>query len=351
MTHVRRILIAAGGSGGHLFPACQLAKRLLTYPHVEVHFAGHRLSASAFFPRSLYPFTDIESAPLSFRLSWMSAMWRGMQTMRSVRQRFPFECVVGFGSYHTVPVLAEAAWRRTRMILYEANCSLGKVNRLLAPFAEIIASPFSVSGWHSARRVSFYPWTVKEDASITQESARAHYGLAVAAPVCLVFGGSQGALFLNQNIPRLFSSCPGLQALHFTGDEEQADTVRESYREAGITAYVTSFEPCMERAYRAADMAVCRAGAGTTAELIRYCLPALTIPYPYAGNHQEENARFFHTTVRGGLFLRQKEASPEKIVQAIHVLLSLKAQFQLAIRCFNQHNGEAISLEQLVICS
>jgi UDP-N-acetylglucosamine--N-acetylmuramyl-(pentapeptide) pyrophosphoryl-undecaprenol N-acetylglucosamine transferase len=300
-----RILIAAGGSGGHLFPAQQLAELL---PDAEIHFAGHGLEKSPFFHKSLYAFTDIESASLEKPFAFLRTLCSGVvQSLRLLRSFSP-DVVVGFGSYHTVPLLCAAVLLRKPIVLYEANASLGKVNRLFAPFAKSIASPFPGVGV----RVPFFPWIQKE-AVLSSEG----YGLE--APVCLVFGGSQGASFLNEHFWRT-AKLAGVQVLHFTGKEEEVARVEQRYAEAGVKAHVKAFETQMARAYAAANCAVCRAGAGTVSELVRYQLPALLIPYPHAGGHQQKNAEWF-AQVGGGSWLRQTEAQPERCAERIAELL------------------------------
>jgi len=300
-----RVLIAAGGSGGHLFPAQQLAELL---PEAEMHFAGHGLAKSPFFRKSLYAFTDIESAPLENPFAFLRTLFSGVAKSVRLLRSFSPNVVVGFGSYHTVPILCAALLLRKPIVLYEANASLGKVNRLFAPFAKAVASPFPGVGV----RVPFFPWIQKKE-EISPEG----YGLE--GPVCLVFGGSQGAAFLNEHFWRT-AQLAGVQVLHFTGKEEEVARVEQRYAQAGVKARVLAFETQMARAYAAADCAVCRAGAGSVSELVRYQVPALLIPYPHAGGHQQKNAEWF-AQVGGGSWLLQAEAKPERCAERIRELL------------------------------
>ena len=303
-----RVLIAAGGSGGHLFPAQQLAELL---PDAEIHFAGHGLEKSLFFRKHLYAFTDIESAPLEKPFAFLRTLCSGVAKSIGLLRRFSPDVVVGFGSYHTVPLLCAAMLLRKPIVLYEANASLGKVNRLFAPFAKVVASPFPGVGV----QVPFFPWIQKEEELSTE-------GYGLEGPICLVFGGSQGASFLNEHFWRT-AKLAGVQVLHFTGKEEEVARVQQRYAEAGVKAHVKAFETQMSRAYAAANCAVCRAGAGSVSELVRYQVPALLIPYPHAGAHQEKNAEWF-AQVGGGSWLRQSEAKPERCAERIAELLHSK---------------------------
>ena len=301
-----RILIAAGGSGGHLFPAQQLADLL---PEAELHFAGHGLSKSSFFQRDRFAFTDIESAPLEKPFAFLRTLGSGVRESLQLLLRLNPDVVVGFGSYHTVPVLCAALLLRKPIVLYEANASLGKVNRLFSPFARAVASPFPGKG---VTRIPFFPWIQKETSTSLE-------GYGLESPVCLVFGGSQGAAFLNENFWRV-AQLAGVHVLHFTGKEEQVAPVAERYAQVGVKAVVKAFEPQMARAYAAADCAVCRAGAASVSELVRYRVPALLIPYPYAGNHQQKNAEWF-AQMGGGTWVQQADAAPEHCAKEIKKLL------------------------------
>jgi UDP-N-acetylglucosamine--N-acetylmuramyl-(pentapeptide) pyrophosphoryl-undecaprenol N-acetylglucosamine transferase len=282
-------LIAAGGSGGHLFPALGLAKRLKT-----VHFAGHGLARSPFFDRS-FPYTEIDAAPRSF-LPLVKGWIQSIRLLRTLRPKQ----VIGFGSYHTFPVLAAAVCLKIPLVLYAPDRRLGLVNRLFAPLAKTIAGQHPLSPPHKKeKRLALYPWDKKE---VARKDARERYGLSEGKTV-LIFGGSQGARFLNRAIPPLLPSF--LRVIHITGKGEEKEEVQALYQKKNQEAVVLSFEPEMVYAYRAADVAICRAGAATIGELISYELPALLIPYPHAYNHQEANARYLADELGGGRWIRQ----------------------------------------------
>ncbi|MBX9745029.1 MAG: UDP-N-acetylglucosamine--N-acetylmuramyl-(pentapeptide) pyrophosphoryl-undecaprenol N-acetylglucosamine transferase, partial [Chlamydiales bacterium] len=280
----RSVLIAVGGSGGHLLPAQQLAKIL--QQESLVAFAGFQLSKSPFFQKESFFFQDIESAPLAPFGQFLRKSSKGvMQSLRLLRTLNP-DIVIGFGSYHAFPLLAASVLLRKKILLYEANCVLGKVNRLFSPFADLLALQFPLE--KPTRRkyqyTSYFPWTKDESAPTKQEALYA-YGLDGALPVCLVFGGSQGASFFNENAPLVLSGC---QVIHFTGREEAVEKVSSLYQALRIRAFVQSFESNMAKAYAAADFALCRSGAATISELIQHRLPALLVPFPYAADRHQE---------------------------------------------------------------
>lgn len=393
-----KIVIAAGGSGGHLLPAQQLA--ILLKKDAEILFAGANLSKSPFFKREGFAFKDIASAPLSNPFKFLYRAMLGFWQSLALLLKFRPDVVVGFGSYHSFPVLAAAVILRKKIILYEANSVLGKVNRLFFPFAHLLALQLPLEGMaklHSkpnprffrwfgffakrlwpkgyvalrkteptkkssnlAREASFaipslegthrkfryispFPW-IREDKKHVSQEARRSYGLHFSQPVCLVFGGSQGAAFFNQSAPELLSGC---QVIHLTGKEETVEAVRYLYQKKGIQAVVKSFETEMGKAYAAADFVLGRSGAGTISELIAYQIPAVLVPFPHAADdHQSANARFFCEEVKGGFWVPQNGS--DRLPQAIALCKEQLGELRESLQLFNQKKEKKIELAELI---
>ncbi len=344
MSKRRKVLIAVGGSGGHLLPAQQLA--LTLKDSAEIAFAGFGLAKSPFFQKEAFFFQDIESAspfqPLCFLYKSAVGIGRSFKLFSSFRP----DVVVGFGSYHSFPVLAAASLRRLPIVLYEANCVLGKVNRLFSPFAKCLGLQFPLMGSKNLPKhhlVSYFPW-IKTPQVYTKEEAKAFYGLDSSLPVCLVFGGSQGAAFLNGIAPKYLS---GFQVIHCAGKGASLEEIRSLYEVSGVRAFVQHFELDMNRAYRAADLALCRSGAATLAELITHALPAVLVPYPHAADqHQKANAKFFCEGVKGGLWVEQSEISQLRF--AIESCLCKLSAFRESIRFFYQKTEKRVELADLI---
>jgi len=311
----RKILIAAGGTGGHLLPAQELAQLL----DAEVVFAGHKLDQSPFFQRRLFRYFDIPAAPKAFAKEMVVGFWRALKLLWKEKP----DTVVGFGSFHTAPVLLASVLLGKRIVLYEANLTKGKVTRLFGPFAKTVAQ-FPIKG---ATLVRLFPWLPKK--KWTKEEARREYGLEDRFTV-LVFGGSQGAKFLNETMPQVLKD---VQVIHLGMEENPY----------GQKAVVKKFETDMAKAYAAADFAVCRSGAGTIAELIRYEVPSLLIPYPYAYCHQEENAKYL-VGLGGAMMLLQKDATEERIVKRMKE--ANLEMMKLALRSAGRQNR--VAFEELV---
>ncbi len=328
----KRILIAAGGSGGHLLPAQQLSLSLKE--HADVVFAGHRLSQSAFFEHDQFPFHSIEAAPLSFKrlfsFAWIScrSIVKAIRLLRS----FQPDLVIGFGSYHSFPVMTAAVLLRKKISLFEANCQLGKVNRLFSPFAQSTVAQFPLQS--TIDLVPLLPWKERAPARDKRE-AKQLYGLDPDKTTYLVFGGSQGAAFLNRAIPAALDS--SMQAIHLAGKEERVEMVVRFYRERGIAASVKAYEPEMDSAYAAADFAICRSGASTMAELIAYELPALLIPFPFsADSHQITNAEFLAKKINGATMLLEAESHQEALMSKLNDLIDQREAFQEALRVYRK---------------
>jgi UDP-N-acetylglucosamine--N-acetylmuramyl-(pentapeptide) pyrophosphoryl-undecaprenol N-acetylglucosamine transferase len=349
ITGSMKIVIAAGGSGGHLLPAQQLANEL--QEEAEILFAGHCLDSSPFFRRESFPFQSIRSAPLRWSIKGLYTFIKeaglgfleGWRLIRSFRP----DLVIGFGSFHTFPLLLAASVLRRKIVLFEANCILGKVNRLFAPCAQIVASQFPFRDPIDQKFVPLLPWGAVP-LRLEKKEARGRLGLALDRPAFLVFGGSQGARFLNQTIP--FCLPPDAQAIHLAGTDEAASRVAEMYYEAHIPAIVKRFESDMPAVYAAVDFAICRSGAGTLAELIRYSLPALLIPFPFAADdHQRLNAEFLAKKIGGAKMLNETSANERTISQAIAELLAESHHLHAALdRYRNECEGRVRFSRQIL---
>ena len=345
-----KVVIAVGGSGGHLLPAQQLAEDLKK--EAEILFAGHRLDSSPFFRRDLFSFQTIPSAPLKLSpnglFEFFKAMAQGVRSSIRLINAFRPDVVVGFGSFHSFPLLVAASLMRRKIVLFEANCLLGKVNRLFAFDAKIVAAQFFLNN-HSKNLslVPLLPWK-KEPLTMEKSQALKELGLDSDRLTFLVFGGSQGAAFLNRSIPRCLPA--DSQVIHLAGNDQAAAEVRESYRKKAILAVVKDFEPNMPLLYAAADVAICRSGAGTMAELIRYSLPAILIPFPFAADdHQKVNAEFLVKKIQGASMILETDATSRAISQAIEKMIRGSMNCRAALIRFREECEGRISLCQQIL--
>lgn len=327
----KKILISAGGTGGHIYPALSLASQLKDAGQ-EVLFCGGNLEENRYFDKEAFPYRSVKCGTFLSKNLWQAAKsgWTIVQGILQSRQHikaFNPHVVVGFGSFYTFPTLLAAQSLGIPIILHEANSIPGKVNRLLAPYVE-------ATGVH-------FPETIKllKGKSIevgmplregfkkgikTKEEACAYFGLQAALPTLLIFGGSQGAKAINQLASEaLLTYFQGeIQVIHITGAATAAAELREAYQNKGIVAYVKDFELKMDLAWQAADLMISRAGAGTIAEELEYEVPGILIPYPHAADfHQEKNAEFMASTVGGAIKVLEKGLSAKLLAHKLELLL------------------------------
>lgn len=300
---MRKIIIAAAGSGGHLFPAVHLANALKS--EFQVSFVGGGLAKNTFF-KDDYPFLDIPASNRKIHLI-LQGIWRSVRYLQKQRPC----CVIGFGSYHTLPVLLAARLLRVPYILYASDLLPGKVVRWMSAGAEWTGICWKKSAVHlkgTTRQVRpslrFVPST---------DSAADYFGLQRGVLTLLVVGGSQGAVALNDMVVDAIGPSDGLQVIHLTGPKDE-ERMRQKYAEKGIVACVRPFEERMDYAWGMADFACCRAGANTLFELTAGQVPAVVIPLPTASeNHQEVNAK----ALAGGCLLLQQHKGSEQLREAL----------------------------------
>jgi UDP-N-acetylglucosamine--N-acetylmuramyl-(pentapeptide) pyrophosphoryl-undecaprenol N-acetylglucosamine transferase len=290
-----RIVIAGGGTGGHLYPGIAVARELRRrLPEVRVSFAGTaRGLESSVVPREGFDLDLLRSAGLKGMS--LSSLARGLSLLplsgvdawRIVSRRQP-QLVIGVGGYSSGPVVLVAALRGIPTLLLEQNAVPGFTNRTLAPFVSAAAVTFESTVSYFGRRGFVTGNPVRPEFF---DSSPARSG---GPPRILIFGGSQGAHAINMAMveaaPKLAAFAGGLAVTHQTG-ERDLERVRDGYRRAGLEARVEPFLFAMDREMKAADLVICRAGATTLAELTASARPSVLVPLPTAADdHQRKNA-------------------------------------------------------------
>ncbi len=305
---MKRVLIAAGGTGGHFYPGLVAAQELKARgwePLLIVRKddpAKERLEYAGLaclevdlvgLPRSIGP------GLIAFAVKLISSM----RLMSRVARDFKPDLVLGMGGYLTFPV-AYGAWRRGAPIaLHESNAILGLANKAALNFGATLfwgLPPVNGDGKVVGTPVRPALYGTKDAGE-----ARRALGLDPTRKTVLVFGGSQGAQALNDGMPTAIKGAGiDAQILHLAGKGKSEET-RSAYKSVGVTAVVLDYLDDMAAAYAAADVVVCRAGASTLAELAAQGKRAILVPYPHAAaNHQDANARVFE---RSGTAVRIPE--------------------------------------------
>jgi UDP-N-acetylglucosamine--N-acetylmuramyl-(pentapeptide) pyrophosphoryl-undecaprenol N-acetylglucosamine transferase len=321
-----KMLLAGGGTGGHLFPAVALAEQLLReHPEAEVLFVGTRQGIeSRILPRLGFPLRTIDISGfvgkgLGAKLALLPRLIRSLAQSRAVVRDFDPDVVVGVGGYAAGPVLAAARLLRYPALIHEQNARPGLTNRILAPWVDRVCLSFEDTA-EAFKRVP----TVVTGNPVRTALVHSH-ALSEGMPTLLIFGGSRGARAINDavldTLPELESMRGRIRLLHQTGDED-LERVRAGYRAVGWDDEgVVSFIEDMAAAYRQAHLVLCRAGATTLAELTACGRAAILVPYPHAaGDHQTDNARAL--AERGAaLLLPQSELTPQRLGQLLRELL------------------------------
>jgi UDP-N-acetylglucosamine--N-acetylmuramyl-(pentapeptide) pyrophosphoryl-undecaprenol N-acetylglucosamine transferase len=295
------IVLAAGGTGGHVFPAQALAETLLA--------RGHRLALITDRRGAEYggALGSIETYRISARrlgggpagfLLGLLALGRGLFQARRLLKRLMPSVVVGFGGYPSMPTMAAATHGGYSTMIHEQNAVLGRVNRLLAPHVARIATSFAaVAGIHAADRGKIIQTGNPVRDAIAALHATPYAPPTVDGPVrILITGGSQGARVMSQVPPAAIALLPErirnrLEIVQQCRAED-LDAVRAAYEACGVTAELAQFFDDMPQRLAAAHLVIGRAGASTVAELAVVGRPSIVAPYPQAtDDHQTANAR------------------------------------------------------------
>jgi UDP-N-acetylglucosamine--N-acetylmuramyl-(pentapeptide) pyrophosphoryl-undecaprenol N-acetylglucosamine transferase len=301
-----RVLIAAGGTGGHLFPGLAIAQEWQRRRAVDVVFAGTaRGLESRLLPAIGYRLVLMHvegwigrgKKTLGAMLQLPRSLWEAWRLLRDVRP----DVVIGTGGYASGPLLFMAALSRYPSVVVEPNVLPGLTNRLLAPLVDVVVSAFEHSNRHLwARRVLVLGNPIRREVvQVAERSAAAGRSGDSSPKTVLILGGSQGAHMINQLVVDALDELGPLREtvwfIHQTGEADAA-WVRQAYDQRGVGGRVESFIHQMGEVYAQADVVISRAGATTIAELTACGKPAILIPLPRAAHqHQHENARLLES--------------------------------------------------------
>jgi UDP-N-acetylglucosamine--N-acetylmuramyl-(pentapeptide) pyrophosphoryl-undecaprenol N-acetylglucosamine transferase len=330
--HGPLVLLAAGGTGGHLFPAQALAEALARRGIMVDLATDHR--AGRF--RDTFPakhFHIVASDTIRGRDPVSLARTAGkltvglMQAMRLVARVKP-ATVVGFGGYPTIPPVLAAALRRIPTIIHEQNAVMGRANRLLARRVDVIATSFAGVLAREPRLAGKATYTGNPvRANVIAAAATAYTAPVSPDPLALlVFGGSQGARIMGDIVPAAIAKldAPLQRRIVITQQARDEDLarVRETYERAGVTAEVAAFFGDLPARMAAADLVVSRSGASTVAELTAIGRPAILVPLPHAlDQDQAANAAVLAST-GAAIRMEQSGFTPERLATEISALAS-----------------------------
>jgi UDP-N-acetylglucosamine--N-acetylmuramyl-(pentapeptide) pyrophosphoryl-undecaprenol N-acetylglucosamine transferase len=319
------ILLSAGGTGGHLFPAEALAHELAARGW-EVHLAtdsraerfAARFPAVAIHP---IPSATIGSKnPLKLLRSFWT-LWSGVRQAGALIARLRPKAVIGFGGYPTLPPLFAATRRGVPTLIHEQNAVMGRANKALAARVTAIAGGFlNPSASSHAAKITVTGNPVRP--AVIEAAQNAYAPSAGGDPFrLLVFGGSQGAQFFSEAIPPAVAALPEavrkrLRVTQQARSEDEAK-VRGAYREMGIEAEISPFFTDMAERIAAAHLVISRSGASTVSEIAVIGRPALLVPYPHALDHDQAANAAALAAAGGAEVHQQNTLSTEKLTALI----------------------------------
>lgn len=328
-----RILIAGGGTGGHIIPALAIADELKSHYGAEVLFVGtargleSRLVPQAGYRLELIRAGQFNKVSLATRLRTLVDLPRGFGQCVGLLRSFRPQAVIGVGGYASGPMMGAAIALRAPTLAFEPNAVPGMVNRL-------------VGRWVTGAAVNFAPAArYFRNAQVTGIPVRAEFFRLPerpwdAAPHLLVFGGSQGARVLNTTMPKiaagLLAAVPELTILHQAG-ARHAEATLAGYAASGADParwQVAAFLDDMPQRFGAADLVLARSGASTVAELAAAGKPAVLIPFPQAADdHQRKNAEVM-AEAGAARMLIEAEMTPQLLAETLSSLLGHRADLE-----------------------
>ena len=321
----QKVVIAGGGTGGHLFPGIALAKALKRNDMtIEITFVGTKQGIeSKVLPGEGFKLKTIISSGLLGKkgldkwVSWSKLPVGTAQSMCLLIRDRP-NLVVGVGGYVSAPLIFSAWFLRIPILIHEQNAFPGMANKWLGKIADKVAVSYKESKqFFSKKKVEVTGNMIHEKLCQPREEfsppSKQPFGI-------LILGGSQGAHSINmamvEALDLLSDRKERLHITHQTGDADY-ENVKKQYAVKGFSANVMSFVTDMPVRYRLASLVICRSGATTLAEITAAGRASFLIPFPYAANnHQEHNARIIETASAGEMVL-DKEISGELIAKSI----------------------------------
>ncbi|MDX9714080.1 MAG: undecaprenyldiphospho-muramoylpentapeptide beta-N-acetylglucosaminyltransferase [Dissulfurispiraceae bacterium] len=349
-----RVLIAGGGTGGHLFPGIAIAEALREMDErAAIVFVGteHGIEARV-VPREGYDIKFIKAEgiagkPLFKKLKAICTMLCSLRDAFSILRSVRPDIVIGVGGYASVSVVLAAYLKKIPCMIMEQNSVPGAANRYLARVSDAICVTYQES-------MQFFP---ENKVYLTGNPVRkmiARHGEGISAEslgldqerfTVFVFGGSLGARSINKavldSLNYLLDIRQNIQFLHQTGQSD-AEKVGEAYRRLDFRASVVSFIYNMADAYAAADIVVCRAGATTLAELTLIGKPAILVPYPFAASdHQTHNAMKL-ADMGAARVIIERNLSGELLSSSIRDLyldVKKRKEMEKSARAFGRHDA------------
>jgi UDP-N-acetylglucosamine--N-acetylmuramyl-(pentapeptide) pyrophosphoryl-undecaprenol N-acetylglucosamine transferase len=318
-----RAILAGGGTGGHVIPALAIAQALKEQFGAQILFIGtargieNRLVPAAGFPLRLVQVGALKNVSLATRLKTTLDLPKAIWISSRIVSEYRPDVMIGVGGYASGPAMLAAALSGVPTLAFEPNVVPGFANRLVAPLVSAAAVHFEETGRYFRR---FQVTGVPVRKAFCATGPRT----GDPRPTLLVFGGSQGAHFINElvisSLTALQAAIPRLHIVHQTGERDY-NQAQAAYLTAGGSAEVYPFIDDMPSTFARADLLLCRSGASTVAEVMAAAKPAIFVPFPRAADdHQKRNAEALE---RAGAAIMAEETSLTKdsLVALVSTLL------------------------------
>jgi UDP-N-acetylglucosamine--N-acetylmuramyl-(pentapeptide) pyrophosphoryl-undecaprenol N-acetylglucosamine transferase len=326
-----RVVLAGGGTGGHVIPALAIAQQLKKDFVAEVLFIGtprgmeNRLVPAAGFDLRLVKVGALNRVSLATRLRTIVDLPRAVWDASRMLAQFRADVVVGVGGYASGPAMAAAILKRIPTVAFEPNVVPGFANRKIAPWVTAAAVQFEQTGKFFR---SYQVTGVPVRPAFFEIPARP---ASATPPTLLVFGGSQGAHAINvammAALPALRAKVPGLHIIHQTGERDYNDA-RAAYQGAELDTEVSAFITDMPGIFARSDLLVCRSGASTVGEVTAAGKPAVFIPFPRAADdHQKVNAQALVNAGAAAL-LEEANLTPDSLAETIAALFADRGRLE-----------------------
>jgi len=346
-SHHMRVILAGGGTGGHVIPALAIAQQLRKQFAAEILFIGtsrgieNRLVPNAGFPLRLVDVGALKNVGWTVRVKTLFDLPRAVWAAGRILSEFRPDVVIGVGGYASGPAMLAAVLRRIPTLIFEPNVVPGFANRVVASFVSAAAVHFEETGKYFRRCVV---------TGVPVREAFFHVADEPDIPTLLVFGGSQGARAINQAVtqaaPELLERVPGLRIVHQTGEADYNDA-KAAYVNLGNRVEVYRFIDDMPVFFSRATLLVCRSGASTVAEVTAAGKPAIFVPFPRAADdHQKRNAEALERA-GAAVMLEQSQLTRESLIQTVTSLFAdeprLKAMGEAARRLSHPNAAREIA--------
>lgn len=341
-----KVLVAAGGTGGHIYPGVAIAKYIMMKnPDSQILFAGTNKGLEKdLIPKEGFAIKLIRVRGFKRKLSLdtvktVKEMFLGLKDARKIVKEFKPDIVIGTGGYVCGPVLLAACQRKIPTIIHEQNAFPGITNRILSGFVDRVAVSFEEAKDylkdHNKIFLSGNP--IRSDfRESNRPKARQKLNIPLNSTTIIATGGSQGALSINQSMVELikrYKDHSKVHIVHITG-KNQYQNVMDLIEEEGIdislykNIQIVPYSFDMPNLFKASDLIIARAGAMTVSEICAVGRASILIPYPHAtGNHQEFNARVI-TDKGGGALILDKDLNGETLYKTVSEIVKDKEKLK-----------------------